>query len=99
MSVEIEIFRGDINTLKVDAVVHPINVSSIYQGGLDAMVYKANRGNSDKRVINKLSRNYKGCLVGYTIIAPTNNTTINYTLYTVCPIWQGGSQNESNKLC
>ena len=95
----IEIVRGDITALNVDAIVNAANERMLGGGGVDGAIHEAAG-----------SRLYEACLAvpevrpgvrcptGQSRITPGFNLPAQYVIHTVGPVWRGGRSGEARLL-
>jgi O-acetyl-ADP-ribose deacetylase (regulator of RNase III) len=93
----IEIKKGDITKIKVDAIVNAANSSLMGGGGVDGAIHHA--GGPEileecKKIVAKQGR----CPTGQAVITKGGKLPSKYVIHTVGPVWRGGSENEAAKL-
>ena len=91
--MNIEILRGDITTLKVDAIVNAANNSLMGGGGVDGAIHRA-AGPQLKAYCFRL----KGCETGQAKISPGFNLPAGFVIHAVGPVWNNGTENEEQLL-
>jgi len=91
--MNIEILRGDITSLKVDAIVNAANNSLMGGGGVDGAIHRA-AGPQLKAYCFRL----KGCETGQAKISPGFNLPAGFVIHAVGPVWNNGTENEEQLL-
>ena len=97
MNSKIEILKGDITKLKVDAIVNAANSSLMGGGGVDGAIHRAG-GPEILEACRKIVAKQGGCKTGEAVITTAGQLPSKYVIHTVGPVWNGGDKNEASKL-
>lgn len=97
MKSMIELIKGDITRVAVDAIVNAANSSLLGGGGVDGAIHKAG-GSAILEACMKIRDKQGGCKVGEAVITTAGNLPARFVIHTVGPVWNGGKSNEENLL-
>ncbi len=82
---KISLYKGDITTLEVDAVLNAANMGLLGGGGIDGAIHRAAGSN-----LKKENRTLGGCQTGFSKISYGHNLPARFVISTVGPDFRSG---------
>ena len=93
----IEVLKGDITKIEVDAIVNAANTSLLGGGGVDGAIHKVG-GTAILEDCQKIRSKQGGCKVGEAVITTAGKLPAKFVIHTVGPVWNNGKNNEEKLL-
>lgn len=93
----IELIKGDITKIKVDAIVNAANATLLGGGGVDGAIHRAGGGVILEECI-KIRAKQGGCKTGEAVITTAGNLPASFVIHTVGPVWREGNTEQAEKL-
>ena len=94
---KIDLVKGDITKIGVDAIVNAANTSLMGGGGVDGSIHRAG-GPEILEECRKIIARQGKCNTGEAVITTAGKLPAKYVIHTVGPVWNNGKYHEEEKL-
>ncbi|MHA4809207.1 O-acetyl-ADP-ribose deacetylase [Flavitalea flava] len=91
--MQIELVKGDITIMEVDAIVNAANSSLLGGGGVVGAIHRKG-GPAILEACREIRNKQVKCKTGEAVITTAGNLPSKYVIHTVGPVWNGGSSKE-----
>lgn len=95
--MKLQLAKGDITRIKVDAIVNAANSRLAGGGGVDGAIHSAG-GPTIMEECDEIRARQGGCPTGEAVITNAGNLPADFVIHTVGPVWQGGNKGEHRLL-
>jgi O-acetyl-ADP-ribose deacetylase len=95
--LKLEVLKGDITKVKVDAIVNAANNSLLGGGGVDGAIHRAG-GPAILEACKAIRAKQGECPTGDAVITTAGELPAKWVIHTVGPVWHGGNQQEEELL-
>ncbi len=94
IKMKLKLIRGDITTIKVDAIVNAANSSLLGGSGVDGAIHRKG-GRQILEACRAIVAKQGKCNVGEAVITTAGNLPSRFVIHTVGPVWnRGGIEKE-----
>lgn len=94
---KIEVIKGDITEISVDAIVNAANSSLMGGGGVDGAIHRIG-GKNILEECKEIVKEQGECKTGQAVITTAGDLPAKFVIHTVGPVWNGGKNNEETLL-
>jgi O-acetyl-ADP-ribose deacetylase (regulator of RNase III) len=94
---ELQLLKGDITTIAVDAIVNAANSSLAGGGGVDGAIHRAG-GPDIMRELDEVRARIGGCETGSAVVTSAGRLPAKYVFHAVGPRYSDGRHGEANLL-
>jgi O-acetyl-ADP-ribose deacetylase len=93
----LQLMRGDITNVPVDAICNAANEHLAGGGGVDGAIHRA-AGPSLRRELDEIIQRQRSCPAGSAVATSAGSLPAKWVFHAVGPIYQGGEDGEAEKL-
>jgi O-acetyl-ADP-ribose deacetylase len=93
----VQLLKGDITTIKVDAIVNAANSALAGGGGVDGAIHRAG-GPEIMRELDAIREKSGGCPTGSAVVTSAGRLPARYVFHAVGPRYRDGRHEESDLL-
>lgn len=95
--MNLELLRGDITKIEVDAIVNAANTSLLGGGGVDGAIHRAG-GEQILEDCLKIRQVQGGCKTGQSVITRSGKLPCKKVIHTVGPVFNNGGEKKIQQL-
>jgi O-acetyl-ADP-ribose deacetylase len=93
----VQLMRGDITQVPVDAICNAANPQLAGGGGVDGAIHRA-AGPTLRRELDEILRQKGGCPTGSAVATSAGSLPAKWVFHTVGPVYRDGEQGEAEAL-
>lgn len=93
----LQLLKGDITKVPVDAIVNAANAELRGGGGVDGAVHAAG-GPAIMQELDQIRKDKGGCPTGSAVVTTAGQLPAKYVFHAVGPVYQGGQNGEAEQL-
>jgi O-acetyl-ADP-ribose deacetylase (regulator of RNase III) len=93
----LQLMKGDITKVPVDAIVNAANAQLGGGGGVDGAIHAAG-GPSLMQELDVIRAKQGGCPTGNAVVTTAGALPARYVFHAVGPVWRGGAEGEAEQL-
>lgn len=97
MTNRIEIIRGDITKIEIDAIVNAANYTLMGGNGVDGAIHRVG-GIEIVEECKKIVAKQGGCNTGEAVLTTAGKLQARFVIHTVGPVWHDGNNGEEINL-
>ncbi len=94
---QLQLLKGDITKIAVDAIVNAANSELAGGGGVDGAIHRAG-GAEIMRELDQIRAEIGRCETGSAVVTGAGHLPAKYVFHAVGPIYRGGDQDEPRQL-
>lgn len=94
---QLQLLKGDITAIAVDAIVNAANAELAGGGGVDGAIYRAG-GPEIMKELDRVRAEIGRCEPGHAVATGAGKLPAKYVFHAVGPIYRGGGQGEAEAL-
>lgn len=94
---QLQLIKGDITSIAVDAIVNAANAQLAGGGGVDGAIHRVG-GEEIMRELDEIRASIGRCETGSAVVTGAGKLPAKYVIHAVGPIYRGGQSGEAEQL-